>query len=580
MIRVKLRLGQFFIVLAVFLVSSQAENLKWWQTASFYQIYPRSFKDSDGDGVGDLKGVTQQLPYLKEIGITATWLSPIFTSPMADFGYDVANLTEIDPIFGTMEDFEALVETAKKIGVKIILDFVPNHTSDECEWFIKSAANDPTYKDFYVWHPGKIVDGVRQPPTTWISVFRGSMWTWHEERQAYYLHQFHAKQPDLNYRNPKVMEAMKDVLRFWLRKGASGFRVDAVPHTFEIAPDSDGNYPDEPRNPNNNDPEDYEYFQHIYTTNQPETIDMIYQFREVMEQMDKELGGDNRILMTEAYAPLDVIMQYYGNATHEGAQIPFNFELISNLRNDSTAYHYEQLINNWLSNMPEGRSANWVVGNHDRNRVASRLGEDKIDLINMLVLTLPGCSVNYQGEEIGMTDVWISWNDTVDPQACQSNPQNYERLTRDPVRTPFQWSDEPFAGFTKGSSTWLPVADNYKLVNVKRERGISQSHLNIYKQLQELRREPTFQQGLGEVKALSEGVLAIKRSLGGSPSYVILLNLGKNVESFNLNNFFYGLSSQLQYALVTDTSPRRKGDYLDTVSVLLMPKEAVVLKTV
>lgn len=156
-----------------------------------------------------LSGITQQLPYLKEIGITATWLSPIFTSPMADFGYDVANLTEIDPIFGTMADFEALIAKAKAIGVKIILDFVPNHTSDECEWFIKSAARDPEYENFYVWHPGKIIDGVRHPPTTWISVFRGSMWTWHEGRQEYYLHQFHAKQPDLNYRNPKVMDAMK-----------------------------------------------------------------------------------------------------------------------------------------------------------------------------------------------------------------------------------------------------------------------------------------------------------------------------------------------------------------------------------
>ncbi|XP_073846242.1 maltase A3 [Musca autumnalis] len=568
------------ICLLALVFGSQAADLKWWQTASFYQIYPRSFKDSDGDGVGDLKGITQQLPYLKEIGITATWLSPIFTSPMADFGYDVANLTEIDPIFGTMEDFEALIEKAKAIGVKIILDFVPNHTSDECEWFIKSAAGDPEYKDFYVWHPGKIVDGVRQPPTNWISVFRGSMWTWHEQRQEYYLHQFHAKQPDLNYRNPKVMDMMKDVFRFWLRRGVSGFRVDAVPHTFEISPDAEGNYPDEPRNPYVNDPEDYEYFQHIYTTNQPETIDMVYQFRQVLEEMDQELGGDDRIIMTEAYAPLDVIMQYYGNSTHDGAQIPFNFQLISNLNKNSNAYYYDELINTWLRNMPEGKTANWVLGNHDQSRIGSRLGEDRIDIINMLLLTLPGCSITYNGEEIGMTDVWISWDETVDPQACQSNPENYERLTRDPVRTPFHWNDNNLAGFTESSTTWLPVADNYKYVNVKRERGISYSHLNVYKQLQNLRRETTIQKGESEVKALSENVLGIKRSLAGYPTYVVLLNIHDHVESLNLNSAFSGLTSSLEYVVVTDRSPRRKGDLANTDLITLMPKEAVVLKTV
>uniref|UniRef100_A0A1I8NRV1 alpha-glucosidase n=1 Tax=Stomoxys calcitrans TaxID=35570 RepID=A0A1I8NRV1_STOCA len=557
-----------------------AVELKWWQTASFYQIYPRSFKDSDGDGIGDLKGITQELPYLKELGITATWLSPIFTSPMADFGYDVANLTDIDPLFGTMEDFEDLIENAKAIGIKIILDFVPNHTSDECEWFIKSAARDPQYKDFYVWHPGRMVNGVRQPPTNWISLFRGSMWTWHAGRYEYYLHQFHAKQPDLNYRNPKVMEAMKDVFRFWLRRGASGFRVDAVPNVFEIAPDAYGNYPDEPRNPSVNDPEDYMYHEHIYTVNQPETIDIVYQFRQVLEEMDAELGGDERIIMTEAYSPLDILMQYYGNATHEGAQIPFNFELISYLKNESNAYHYDQLINNWLNHMPKGKTANWVMGNHDNSRFPSRLGRDRIDIINMMLLTLPGCSITYMGEEIGMTDVWISWNDTVDPQACQSNPQEYERLTRDPPRTPFQWNDEKFAGFTEGSSTWLPVGENYKMVNVKRERDITRSHLNVYKQLQRLRKEPVFQQGESEIRALNENVLAIKRSLSGHPSYVVVLNINDNVEFLNLNAAFSGLTHQMEYVVVTDRSSIYAGALTYSDSVLLMPKEAIILKTV
>ncbi|EDV35662.1 maltase A3 [Drosophila ananassae] len=552
----------------------------WWKTAQLYQIYPRSYKDSDGDGVGDLNGITEQLPYLKEIGITATWLSPIFTSPMADFGYDVADLKNIDPIFGTMEDFEKLVARAKELDIKIILDFVPNHTSDECDWFIRSAAGEEEYKDFYVWHTGKVVNGIRQPPTNWISVFRGQMWTWNEQRQAYYLHQFHAKQPDLNYRNPQVVEAMKDVLRFWLRKGAYGFRIDAVPHVFEVSADADGNWPDEPRNEGVDDPEDYSYLQHIYTTNQPETIELVYAFRDVIEEMDRELGGDDRILLTEAYSPLEVLMQYYGNGTHLGSQIPFNFELLANINYYSDAYHYSELIHNWLDNMPEGQTANWVFGNHDQSRIGTRLGADRIDSVNIIKSILPGIDITYQGEELGMTNVFISWEDTVDPQACQSNEEEFERLTRDPVRTPFQWSDEQNAGFSNASSTWLPVSSDYKLVNVKRERGIALSHLNIFKQLRTLRDEPTLKQGDTTVTAIGPNVLVIKRSLAGQKSYIAVININDDVETVDLDSAFTSISTQLQYVVVNDKSVRRKNDLTFANSVLLLPKEAVVLSTV
>ncbi|KAH8277803.1 hypothetical protein KR018_007654 [Drosophila ironensis] len=562
------------------LVLPTLAEVGWWRSAQFYQIYPRSYKDSDGDGVGDLNGITQQLSYLKEIGITATWLSPIFTSPMADFGYDVADLYNIDPLFGTMEDFEKLVARAKELDIKIILDFVPNHTSDECDWFIRSAAGEEEYKDFYVWHTGKVVNGIRQPPTNWIGVFRGSMWTWNEQRQAYYLHQFHAKQPDLNYRNPKVVEAMKDVLRFWLRKGAYGFRIDAVPHVFEVPADADGNWPDEPRNEDVDDPEDYTYLQHIYTTDQPETLELVYAFRDVIEDMDAELGGDDRVLLTEAYSPLNILMLYYGNGTHLGSQIPFNFEMLANIAFESDAYHYSELIHNWLDNLPEGQVANWVFGNHDRSRIGSRLGADRIDAVNMMTLTLPGVSITYQGEELGMTDVYISWEDTVDPQACQSNEQEFERLTRDPVRTPFQWSDEQNAGFSNASSTWLPVSSDYKLVNVKRERGIALSHLNVYKQLRALRDEPTLKQGDVTVTAIGPNVLAFKRSLAGQKSYITVININDNVESINLDSVFTSISTQLQYVVVNDKSSRRKNDLTYANSVLLMPKEAVVLSTV
>ncbi|XP_037946749.1 maltase A3-like [Teleopsis dalmanni] len=552
----------------------------WWQTASFYQIYPRSFKDSDGDGIGDLKGVTDSLAYLKEIGIAATWLSPFLESPMADFGYDISNFTKVDPLFGTMEDFDELMAKSKKLGVRIILDFVPNHSSNECEWFIKSAAKDPEYKDFYVWHPGKIENGVRSPPNNWVSVFRGSAWEWHEGRQEYFLHQFHKKQPDFNFRNPQVRETMNEILRFWLRKGIDGFRVDAIHHGFEIAPDADGNYPDEPRNDWNNDPEDYGYVDHIYTVDQPETPHLVYEWRKVLDDFQKENGGDERILMVEAWSPIDTMMHYYGNDTAEGAQIPFNFQMISYLWSGSDAYHYAELINAWLDRMPAGRSANWVIGNHDKNRVGSRFGSERIDLFNILLLTLPGCSITYNGEEIGMTDVWISWNDTVDPQACNGFEDGYEYRSRDPARTPFQWSDAKHAGFSTGETTWLPVGTDYELVNVKRQRGITFSHLNVFKQLQVLRSEKVLQDGNAEVKAVNSNVLGVKRYLYGEQVYIVLLNVFEHVQYINLDDSFKGIPNELEYILVNDKSPRRKGDFTSVKSITLMPHEVVVLRSV
>ncbi|KAH8285193.1 hypothetical protein KR054_006032 [Drosophila jambulina] len=560
-------------------IEEKDTDLRWWQTGAFYQIYPRSFKDSNGDGVGDLNGIAAQLPYLKEVGITATWLSPIFTSPMADFGYDIANFTEIAPIFGTMADFENLMAVANKLGIKIILDFVPNHSSDECEWFRRSAAADPEYKDFYVWHPGRMENGNRRPPSNWISVFRGSAWQWHEGRQEYYLHQFVKKQPDLNYRNPKVREAMNNVLRFWLAKGVAGFRIDAVPHVFEIAPDAQNQYRDEPRNDWDNDPEDYGYLQHIYTVDQPETIDLVYSWRAVLDAFQREHGGEDRILMAETYSPINIVMRYYGNETAEGAQLPFNFLLISEISNSSNAHAYEDTIQKWLQHMPKGRTANWVLGNHDKPRVGSRLGTDRVDMLNMLTSTLPGASVTYQGEELGMTNVWISWKDTVDPSACNTNPSIYEQFSRDPERTPFQWSDAQDAGFSNASKTWLPVALDYKQVNVELEKQKPLSHLNIFKQLWHLRQQSrTLQRGETEVMALSDAVLAVKRSLQHESTLLTLMNIYDGVETVNLQQTFKDLPPQLRVVVITERSQVKVGDLVNSTSLQLQPKDSLILE--
>lgn len=356
-----------FVVFLATLCIANLASADWWDTANFYQIYPRSFKDSDGDGVGDLRGITDKLPYLKSIGVTGTWLSPIFSSPMADFGYDISDFKNISSVFGTLADFDNLVVRCKELGIKLILDFVPNHTSDEHDWFIKSSTNISGYEDYYIWHPGTVNEtNQRNPPNNWLSAFRYSGWEWNENRQAYYFHQFVTKQPDLNYRNSAVVEEMKEVLRFWMSRGVDGFRIDAVPHLFEIAPSTvDGSLPDEPLSGTCTDPNDFCYLNHIYTQNQPETFDMVYQWRNVTDQFKIDHGGDTRILMTEAYTTLAYLMQFYkeANGTRLGSHIPFNFQLLINLKNTTKGSEVKSLIDTWIDNMPNGTDfhANWVV---------------------------------------------------------------------------------------------------------------------------------------------------------------------------------------------------------------------------
>lgn len=356
-----------FVVCLVALCIANFTSADWWDSANFYQIYPRSFKDSDGDGIGDLRGITEKLPYLKSIGVTGTWLSPIFSSPMADFGYDISDFKNISSIFGTLADFDNLVVRCKELGLKLILDFVPNHTSDEHDWFKKSSTNVTGYEDFYIWHPGywNETTQARSPPNNWLSAFRYSGWEWNESRYAYYFHQFVPKQPDLNYRSAAVVEEMKEVLRFWMSRGVDGFRIDAVPHLFEVAPAANGSLPNEPLSGTCTDPDDFCYLNHIYTQNQPETFDMVYQWRAVMDQFKTDHGGDTRILLTEAYTSLDYLMQFYqeSGGTRKGSHVPFNFQLLINLKSDTKGSAVKSLIDSWLNSMPNGTDfhANWVV---------------------------------------------------------------------------------------------------------------------------------------------------------------------------------------------------------------------------
>ncbi|KAH8277806.1 hypothetical protein KR018_007653 [Drosophila ironensis] len=521
-------------------------DIDWWENASLYQIYPRSFQDSDGDGIGDLKGITSRLGYLKEIGITATWLSPIFTSPMSDFGYDISNFYDIDPIFGSLEDFDSLITEAKSLGVKIILDFVPNHSSDENEWFQKSVNREEGYDDFYVWDDGKQnpETGEREAPSNWISVFGGPMWTWNEKRQQYFLHQFQVKQPDLNFTNSMVREHMLDVLKFWLDRGVDGFRIDAVPHIYERR-DADGSYPDEPVSGWSTNPEAYDYHDHIYTKDQPATVDLMYEWRAYLQKYQAENGGDSRVLLAEAYSSVETLSAYFGNSTHQGTQLPMNFQLMY-LSGYSSAKDVVGSIDYWMKTMwTNHQTANWVVGNHDTKRVADRMGAHKVDLMNVIVNALPGTSVTYYGEEIGMSNVSVDCTG----DDCEE---------RDGERTPMQWTPEKNANFSSSETTWLPLNPDYGRINVKTERGVSRSSLNIFKGLQALKSSSAFlafkEDGGFSYEAVTEQVLQIIRTNKYSEEFRILVNMGNNMEIIE------GLTTKTyEYVLVTAYSTHHLG---------------------
>ncbi|XP_053600401.1 maltase A1-like [Plodia interpunctella] len=566
-------------LLVVAQVYCQERELDWWETTIFYQIYPRSFKDSDGDGIGDLNGITENLEYLKELGVGATWLSPIFKSPMYDFGYDISDFYDIQEEYGTMEDFDRLIAKANELDIKIILDFVPNHGSNESVWFEEALRGHEKYYDYFVWEDGVVGEnGELGPPNNWNSVFRKSAWEYREEVGKYYLHQFVIGQPDLNYRNPEVVEEMKNVVRFWLDKGVAGFRVDAIAHLFEVDKALyGGKYPDEPRSGNRNaNPLDYDYYDHIYTKDQDETFDMVYQWREVLDEY-KARDGVSRVMMTEAYSSPQLTMRYFGEGDREGVQMPFNFVLISDVNGGSSAAEIKYALDKFLTFKPVDKFSNWVAGNHDNSRVASRFSPELVDGINMIVLLLPGIAVTYMGEEIGMVDGYVSWEDTVDPSGCNTDdPINYWTKSRDPERTPFQWNADKNAGFSTGDKTWLPVAEGYENLNVEVQKVVKRSHLNVYKALVQLRAENTFRYGRFESVALNNDIFAFRRWYNGE-TYIVVINF-RNVPYTVDLTYFENVIGRLEVVLSSVQSPKEAGSNVEASAVDIVESEALVLK--
>jgi alpha-glucosidase len=485
-------------------MNEQSKEFRWWERGIIYQIYPRSFKDSNGDGIGDLRGIGGKLDYLQWLGIDALWISPIFPSPMADFGYDVSNYTDIDPIFGTLADFDALLADVHARAMKLLLDYVPNHTSDRHPWFVESrSSRDNEKRDWYIWRDPARGGG---PPNNWRGNFGGSAWEWDEQTGQYYYHAFLKEQPDLNWRNPQGRRAMLDVLRFWLSRGVDGFRVDVMHHLVK-----DTQFRDNPPNPDwHPGLSPYRELLTTYTVDLPEVQEIVAQMRGVIEEYD------DRMLVGEIYLPVERLMAYYG-ASGKGAHLPFNFQLI---RLPWSAQEISRAVERYEALLPSYAWPNWVLGNHDKPRIASRAGAAQARVAAMLLLTLRGTPTMYYGDEIGMHDVPIPPSLVQDP--FETNVPGLG-LGRDPVRTPMQWSSARWAGFS-ANQPWLPLADDFEQLNVAVERDDPASLLSLYRRLIELRRtEPAL--SVGAYAALPSGEhLMVYMRKAGERRLVIALN--------------------------------------------------------
>jgi alpha-glucosidase len=493
----------------------------WMQGAVVYQIYPRSFYDAGDSGVGNLKGIIEKLDYLggspESLGVTAIWISPIFTSPMADFGYDVSNYTGIDPIFGTLTDFKKLIKEAHKRGIKVILDFVPNHSSDEHPWFVesKSSLNNPK-RDWYTWRDPAADGGA---PNNWISVFDGPAWQFDELTGQYYLHSFLAKQPDLNWDNPAVREAMKAAMRFWLDLGVDGFRVDAVDWLSK-----DSQLRDDTLKHHCSKKllgTEYDAYKHIFSRDGPHVYERLNEMTDVLKEYD------GRFMITEAHPETDDkvagYLQYYrGVNPHLSA--PFNFE---GIHLPWQAASYCRFVDSFQAVMEPGYTPIYTTGNHDESRVASRIGSAAARTAAMMLLTLPGMAFVYYGEELGMLDVPIAPHQRRDPFVGRG---------RDPQRTPMLWSSKHYAGFS-GGKPWLPIAPGYFKLNVTAQTESNTSMLNLYKQLIGLRNQSAaIKEGTYRSVIRNEAVYAYERTLG-TKKLLIVLNFSGTVQRVTQKKF-------------------------------------------
>jgi alpha-glucosidase len=479
----------------------------WWRRAVLYQVYPLSFQDTDADGRGDLPGLLARLDHLSELGVDGVWLGPVFRSPMADFGYDIADFENVDAVFGTLADFDRLVAALHERGMRLVLDFVPNHTSDQHPWFVQSrSSRDDPKRDWYVWADPAADGG---PPNGWLSRFGGSAWERDEATGQYYYHAFLKEQPDLNWRNPQVRAAIADALRFWMRRGVDGFRIDACAVLAEdrwLRED-----PPDPEAGEDTPPPDR--FKRVYTNYRPEVLSWLHELRRAADEFP------GRVLLGEVDGAGKRVAHFYGKAGKPILHLPLNYRL---LEAEWDPKALADAIEEYLPLVPAHGAANWLIGGHDKERIVDTLGLEQARVAAMLEFTLPGTVLLYQGDEIGMPGLHLPSEQARDP---------FERLVpdyglnRDPERAPMQWSPGESAGFTRGTP-WLPLAQEDGQRNVQRQRDDTRSMLALYRRLIALRNEDgVLAEGRYRTQFCSDDVLAYERS-DGKRRLLVLLNLG------------------------------------------------------
>ena len=531
---------------------------RWWQTGVVYEIYPRSFADSNGDGTGDLAGIIGRLDYLQWLGVDAIWIAPFYPSPMADFGYDVADYTDVDPLFGTMADLDALLAAAHERGIRVVIDYVPNHTSDQHPWFVESRSSRSSPKrDWYFWRDPK-PNGER--PNNWISMFGGPSWEWDEATGQFYLHTFLREQPDLNWRNPEVRAAMFDAAQFWLDRGVDGFRIDVAPAVMKD--------PELRDNPSNPEPRDawraarlgtWLDQLHVNDLNHPDMHELYRSFRALIDGYP----GD-RVSIGELHHPdFARWAEYYGERLDE-IHVPFNFHVTYSPWDAAAVRRAVEGVEGVL---PPGAWASWVLGNHDQPRIASpeRGGRAQAKAAMLLLLTLRGTPTIYYGDEIGMVDVPVATADARDPLERREPGRG-----RDGARSPMQWDASPNAGFTAADATpWLPLAADAADMNVAALADDPDSILSLTRRLIRLRRDqPVLHRGDFEAFGPTPpGTYAFHRA---APEGRLTVTLNFTAEPRSVPGVGSG-------QILIGTHNDRNGDHVDG-TVALRPNEAVVIE--
>ncbi|MBD2142331.1 DUF3459 domain-containing protein [Anabaena sp. FACHB-1250] len=497
---------------------SSMTHSPWWKSAVIYQTYIRSFQDANGDGIGDIRGIIQRLDYLEWLGIDAIWVTPFYPSPMADFGYDVSNHTNVDPVFGTLSDIDSLIGYLRDRNLKVLIDFVAAHTSDQNQWFIESrSSRSHPKRDWYIWKDPQS-DG--STPNNWLGRFDGlSAWEWDHNTEQYYLHSFLKEQPDINWRSPGARQAMLDVLHFWLQRGVDGIRVDAAYRALK-----DPQFRNNPVNPDwhpGMEPSDRLF--EVFSKNIPEIHDFNRMLRTLVE------GYGDRLLIAELYKSLEEIVKHYG--ANDEFHLPLNSELMSSDFQWS-AESVREVVDRYERLLPEGAWPNWTLGNHDKHRVASRIGTAQAKIGMMLLLTLRGTPTIYYGDELGMEDGWIPSEHIQDPWEKKSPGIG---VGRDPERTPMLWDSSANAGFCPASvQPCLPITHDYKNINVQAQQQDSRSFLSLTRALLHLRRRKTALQVGDYLSLYSPPQLFCYRRFYETSDIVVALNFSSQYQEWVL----------------------------------------------